>query len=92
MMTPRIAGFRWFHSVVSLLTETKSEPRNTPVTPGIENSAGGQRRDRGIVGGAEIARLADEDVAAGQEFQRRRIGRGFGLDEHCRRSPVLERF
>ena len=84
MMTPRIAGFRWFHSVVSLLTETKSEPRNTPVTPGIENRPAASGDTAAVCGRAEIARLADENVAAGQEFQRRRIGRGFGLDEHLR--------
>src|SRR5690606_1237824 len=44
--------------------------------------ARGQRRDIGSLGGAELARLADEHVAPGQEFERRRIGSGFGLDEH----------
>ena len=39
MMAPRIAGLMWFHSVPSLVTEMKSEPRNTPLTPGSSNKA-----------------------------------------------------
>ena len=33
---------------------------------------------------AEIARPLRQHDAAGNELQRRRIGRLFGLDEHCR--------
>ena len=43
---------------------------------------GRQRRHSGLVGIAEIARLARQHVAARQELQGRRIGGFFGLDEH----------
>ena len=33
MIAPRMAGFRCCHSPPLLVTDTKSEPRNTPVTP-----------------------------------------------------------
>src|SRR5216683_618083 len=39
MMTPSTAGLSWYHSAdSSLLTVTKSVPRNTPVTPGTVNN------------------------------------------------------
>ena len=43
-----------------------------------------QRRGRGLVGVAELARALAEHVAAGQELQDVGIGGGFGLDEHGR--------
>ncbi len=68
--------------LMSLVTEMKSEPRNTPVTPGMREQRRGQRRRGGRIGGAEVARFTHQHFAAGQEFQRRRVGRGFRLDEH----------
>src|SRR3546814_9538154 len=46
MMTPRMAGFIRYHSrASSLVTETKSVPKNTPITPSTANrrSASGER-------------------------------------------------
>src|SRR3546814_21122276 len=40
------------------------------------------RRGFGLFGGREIARAARHHGLTGQEFQRRRIGRWFGLDQH----------
>ncbi len=36
----------------------------------------------GGIGGRKIRRPGVEHSSARQEFQRRRVGRGFGLDEH----------
>ena len=97
MMTPRMAGLIWAQLVSSLVTEMKSEPRNTPLTPEMANRPVASGRGGGGFHIAEVARLADENVAAGQEFQGCRIGRGFGLNEHGdflgrSRQMVLERF
>jgi len=45
-------------------------------------NARGERRDIGLLGRAEIARLSRQHIAPGQELQGRGIGRLFGLDEH----------
>src|SRR5471032_1309042 len=42
----------------------------------------GQRRLRGGFLGRHVERAGFEHGPSRQEFQRRRIGRGFGLDEH----------
>ena len=42
----------------------------------------GERRGMRLAGVAVIGGAVAEDDAAGQELQGRRIGRGFGLDEH----------
>ena len=39
MMAPRIAGLRCAQSPADFVTETKSAPKNTPLTPSMENSA-----------------------------------------------------
>ena len=49
MMAPRIAGLRCCQSPVDLVTEMKSEPKNTPLTPSMEK-APGKRRDAGLFG------------------------------------------
>jgi hypothetical protein len=44
----------------------------------------GERRGGGFAGGAVFAGALAGDIAAGDELQHLRIGRGFGLDEHGR--------
>src|SRR6185312_12714431 len=39
MMAPRMVGLRCFHSPSRLVTEMKSEPKNTRLTSGMANSA-----------------------------------------------------
>ena len=60
MIAPSTAGLMWAQSTSSLVTEMKSEPRNTPVTPGSSKERRGKRRNHRRFGRAEVARLADE--------------------------------
>ena len=49
---------------------------------GEREEALGERRIAGFLGAAELGGAGAEDLAAGEELQARRIGRGFCLDEH----------
>ena len=57
MMAPRIAGLSCCHSPSALVTVMKSQPKNTPVTPGISNrrSASGDCAAPRPVGNVERA-------------------------------------
>ena len=48
----------------------------------IAKALDGERRARAGLGCGEVGSAVAHDGAAWKEFQRRRIGRGFGLDEH----------
>ena len=67
------------------VTETKSPPKNTLVTSPVSKMAWASGRGLGLFGGGEFARAGWHHRAAGQELERRRVGRGFGFDEHARR-------
>ena len=82
MMAPRTAGFICCQSPSVLVTAMKSDPKNTPPTLSISNSRACERRLRGGFPVGHVERAAFEHGAAGKKFQRRRVWRGFGLDEH----------
>ena len=81
MMAARIAGFICCQSPASLVTEMKSLPKNTPLTLGSRTAA-----PRAAIASLRpcrhVERAVGEHRLAGQEFQRGRIRRRFGLDEH----------
>src|SRR5436190_1386143 len=54
MMAPRIAGLSCCHSPLSLVTEMKSDPKNTPLTPPISNS----RSASGDCAAAALSRMS----------------------------------
>ena len=73
----------WSHWVASsLVTVTKSVPKNTPVTPATENIRSASGEAVGGLGRWEISRSGFQHDLSRQEFQRRGVRRGFGLDEH----------
>ena len=82
MMAPRIAGLSCGHSPSALVTVMKSEPKNTPLTPLMANSRSASGDFAASAALAQVERAGFEHGLAGQELQGRRIGRGFGLDEH----------
>ena len=94
MTAPRMAGFRCFQSPSRLVTEMKSEPKNTRLTSGMANSALARGERPARLGAGEIGHRAfAHHLAAGKEFQGGGIGGGFGLDEHgwaFRCSPLDE--
>src|SRR3954469_204746 len=88
-------GFSCFQSAPdAAVTETKSRPKKTPSTSPVEKiasasgdgsaSSGGakSRRPAAFLRGGEVARPRLHHPLAGKEFESRRIGRGFGLDQH----------
>ena len=65
-----------------LVTEMKSEPRNTPRHALDVEETGRQRRSRGLALAGEIRGAVGKHGLSGNELQRRRIGGGLGLNEH----------
>ena len=83
MIAPRIIGLSCCHSAASsLVTAMKSEPKNTPLTPSIANSRSASGDCAASSRLAQVERAGVQHGPAGQEFQGRRVGRRFGLDEH----------
>ena len=91
MMAPRMAGFRCCHSPSPLVTLMKSVPKNTPLTPSISNSRAASGEALLVVGIEEFERAVVEHGPARNEFQGRRVRRGFGLDEHGASLALLTR-
>ena len=88
MIAPRIAGLRCFQSPSRLVTEMKSAPKKTRDDfRRLEQGARQRRTCRPFARGKIGHRALAHDLAAGQELQGRRVGRGFGLDEHDRFLP-----
>ncbi len=73
MIAPRMAGLRCFQSPSRLVTEMKSQPKNTRDTSGTANSARASgERPAGFAAREIRHRAFAHDLAAGQEFQGRR--------------------
>src|SRR5581483_4220459 len=71
MMAPRIAGFRCFQSPSRLVTEMKSEPKNTRLTSGTANSA--------VASGERLAVSATGKSATWPSPMTSRPGRNFSV-------------
>ena len=73
----------WIHGLVAALGHgDEIGAEEDALDLGDGEQAGRQRRAGTSLGIGEIDGALGHDRAAGNEFQRRRIGRGFGLDEH----------
>ena len=82
MMTPRMAGFSSGQSPASLVTVMKSAPKINAGDAGDLEQSRGERRLRRAGGVGNVERAVRHHMPAGEEFEGRRIGREFGLDEH----------
>src|SRR5579864_9237863 len=77
MMVPRIAGFRCFQSPVDLVTEMKSEPKNTRPTSGtVKRAAASGERAADSRSGKSATEPSPMTSRPGRNF---RVA-GFGVD------------